>query len=72
MVQHLNPAVLLTHRFLSGMRMVWKASTGLDTEVVQHQEGRKVAQLRGADAAADARACAFGLLDGQKGLANGS
>ncbi len=48
--------------------VVREAGAGLHAEVVQHQERREVAQLGRADGAADARTCAFRLLDGEKDL----
>ena len=49
--------------FLAAVGVVGEAGAGLNGEVVEHEEGGEVAQLRGADGAADARAGAFGLLD---------
>lgn len=40
--------------------------------MVEHEEGREVAQLRRANGAADASTSAFGLLDGQDDLADSS
>lgn len=57
---------------LAAVRVVGEPCAGRDGEVVEHEEGREVAQLRRADGAADARACALGLLDGQEGLADGA
>ena len=46
------------------MGVVGEAGAGFDAEVVEHEEGGEVAEGGGADGAADAGACAFGLLDG--------
>lgn len=59
-------------RLLSAMGMVWEASTWLDAEVVEHQEGREVAQLRRPYGPTDAGTCALGLFDGKEDLANGA
>lgn len=50
------------------MRMIWKASTVTDREMVQHQEWAEVLQLRRPNRAADSRTSAFRLLDRLKGL----
>lgn len=52
------------------MWVVRESRARLHGEVVQHQEGREVLELRRADGPPDARARALGLLDGQEGLAD--
>ena len=56
--------------FLAAVGVVWEPGAGVDGEVVEHEEGREVAQLRSADGASDAGARAFGLLQGEKGFAH--
>lgn len=57
---------------LAAVWVIRKAGAGLDAEVVEHQEGGEVAQLRRAYGSSYARTCALGLLDGQEDLANRS
>lgn len=56
------------NRFLSAVRMIWESCSGLDAEMVEHEEGREVLELRRADRAANACACSFGLFSGEEGL----
>lgn len=60
------------HSLLSTVRVVRKTCAGRDAEVIEHEEGREVAEFGGANGAADTGACAFGLLDGEEGLADGA
>ena len=53
---------------LAAVGVVGEAGARLDAEVVEHEEGREVAQLRGADGAAHLGAGALGRLDGEEGL----
>lgn len=52
------------------MRVVGKACAGLDAEVVEHEEGREVAQLGRSDGTAHTGAGTFCLLDGKEDLTN--
>lgn len=52
--------------------MIGKAGAGGDGKVVEHEERGKIAEFGCADAAADAGAGAFGLLDCKEGLADGA
>lgn len=55
---------------LAAVWMVRESSARLDGEVVQHEEGREVLELRRADGSPDTRASTLRLLDGQEGLAD--
>lgn len=52
--------------------LVGEPGAGLDREVVKHEEGREVAQLRRAHGPSYPRPGALGLLGGEEDLANGS
>lgn len=52
------------------MRMIGEARAGGAGEVVQHEEGAEVAELRGADRAAHFGAYTLRLLGSQEGLAD--
>ena len=52
------------------MRVVGKARAGLNAEMVEHQEGREVAQLRCTDGSAHTGARALGLFNREKNFAN--
>lgn len=56
--------------FLPAVWVVRESRARLDGEVVQHEEGREVLELRRADGPPDARTGALCLLDGQEGLAD--
>lgn len=55
---------------LASVGVVRKTSARSDAKVVKHQEGREVAELGRADAAAYAGAGAFGLLASEKEVGN--
>lgn len=52
--------------------LIGKSSAGLDGKMVEHQKGRKVAQVRRANGAADGGANALGRFGGEEDLANGA
>ena len=52
------------------MNVVRESGAGRYAEVVEHKEGREVAELGSANGTADTGAYAFGLLNGEEGLAD--
>lgn len=52
--------------------MVGEAGTRVDGEMVEHEERGEVAELRGADGAADSRSCAFGLFASEEYFVDGA
>ena len=53
------------HRGLASVRVIRETGSSDDLEVVQHKKRCKVAEVLGADTAADSRADAFLRLDGE-------